>query len=98
MAKKKNDDKGLEEKSSPKTTMGAATGKLKIMIPEGVNMRDPKTSKLVKDPERDKSLKAMETSVEDNTFWRRRINAGDVKWLNPPEGWIFQKKHRLPLR
>jgi len=69
--------------------------KLKVELPDGVNMRHPQTKKLIKDPEKDKALKAVQLEVPNDTFWKRRINAGDVKWLNAPEGYEYQKTHRI---
>lgn len=72
--------------------------KLKVRIPDGVQIRNPQTGEFFKDEKKNKERKSMDVEVPNDLFWQRRISNGDVEWLDCPKEYKFQPTHRLASR
>ena len=97
---KNENEEGIAAKIANVVTGGddkktSSVEKIEIEIPDGVNMRDPKTKKLIKDP---KDLKAVKKSVPKDTFWIRRVMAGDVIQLGANDKNRIEKRFKLNSR
>lgn len=82
---------GEKSATHKKTSTTKWPDKITVIIPEGVQMRNPKDDKLVRkvnDKTGEVNLKGEITlDVETTTFWRKLVNTRQVKWKGMPENF-----------